>query len=451
MRFLIEILKTNGRSRFRLAALFLGFLLSSCVETSRQDIIPELDVSAPLGVQWDPTPDDLKTLASRATKSCNKMSDISDEDLGGISDDPLAYLSKCLEISHHQIHLDNVEPLGGHSGDDFAELGLAAIDPAKPIMLTYHYRHSLSATKAERADREAQADIIRDQLRALYGRPTSRGRFSEYGKTLYSKSALPAQPCDFWVVGNVGVFLCSERVILLDGVEMSLSYIRLDRAEFGKELFLEVANKRRQRPEHHEILSQENVIPMPHERSEDDIIFEHLMSGRWLQSSRFETCKKPDLEKLEDRINAAQDLKPIFTETLASLEGEELAMYYFENQEELDDRAGFEKRKDVSLLFINEAVKMGSPAAMNELGAAQLYCYFGVKQDVRAAQSWLEKASDGGDPHAMLSMARLHLGGLTAGPDARSKARQLLEACDDELVEECGDLKRRLNEYESRE
>ncbi len=75
-----------------------------------------------------------------------------------------------------------------------------------------------------------------------------------------------------------------------------------------------------------------------------------------------------------------------------------------------------------------ETAERGHVPAMNELGAALLYCYWRVEQDVCAARDWLFRAYRAGDMLAGLSLGRIHLFGLGVEPDEEQGLAYLREA-----------------------
>ena len=64
-----------------------------------------------------------------------------------------------------------------------------------------------------------------------------------------------------------------------------------------------------------------------------------------------------------------------------------------------------------------EAYQRGSSDAANEIGAAQIYCYQGTKQNVEAAIPALEKAASKNDPLAMMTLGKIYYQGLDGNFD----------------------------------
>jgi len=58
------------------------------------------------------------------------------------------------------------------------------------------------------------------------------------------------------------------------------------------------------------------------------------------------------------------------------------------------------------------ASQRGSVDALNEIGAAQVYCYQGTEQDIESAINMLQKAADKGDRLALLTLGKIYYTGL---------------------------------------
>jgi len=76
---------------------------------------------------------------------------------------------------------------------------------------------------------------------------------------------------------------------------------------------------------------------------------------------------------------------------------------------------------------VSAAAQKGHKYALNEIGAAQLYCYNGVQQDIPAAVHALERASAQGDAMSMMSLGKIYYSGLGGFSD-KAKGRQLEDA-----------------------
>ncbi len=82
------------------------------------------------------------------------------------------------------------------------------------------------------------------------------------------------------------------------------------------------------------------------------------------------------------------------------------------------------------------ASKRGNVEALNEIGAAQIYCYQGTEQDVDSAIVLLQKAADKGDSLAMLTLGKIYYTGLGGYSDVKlgkTLQEQAFEKALDEL------------------
>lgn len=139
-------------------------------------------------------------------------------------------MSACLADQTSKVFLSRSEnPKWFQQGD----ISVTLLGGTLPASYSYSYLHNLNRETPiqNRERREAHAGEIRKTLNQLYGRPIARGRFEEYSEFGFIVSKQSNQPCGFWLIDKVGILLCAERVIYLDGFEMSLSFTRLDRIE----------------------------------------------------------------------------------------------------------------------------------------------------------------------------------------------------------------------------
>jgi len=228
-------------------------------------------------------------------------------------------------------------------------------------------------------------------------------------------------PCDVWVRDDVAMLLCSQRVILVDGIEMSLSFTRLDRAPNGKMLQCEI----------------DKTL---HDKCEafDDTLFPSLPPGNadflemlanWIGSDTLINCRAANLETIEQRQMLSEADEESLDVVLEAYSGDDLAWYAINYAQEDDDDISAQSREKVVLFLLNKAALQGSAIAMNEMGASLLYCYLHVQQDLKAALVWLKRAAEAGDAHAMKSLAFMNLSGMTDETSPREEAARLLDLC----------------------
>ena len=109
----------------------------------------------------------------------------------------------------------------------------------EPILYNYAFLHdwNLNDQSAHKSKlRKSHAAAIKTKLIKLYGQPISNGYYD--GRLLggFVIDDEVIQTCNFWIKQNIGILLCPERPINVDGIEMALSIIRLDREAIGREL-----------------------------------------------------------------------------------------------------------------------------------------------------------------------------------------------------------------------
>lgn len=255
-----------------------------------------------------------------------------------------------------------------------------------------------------------------------------RGRFEEYSEFGFVVSKQPNQPCDFWLINTVGILLCSERVIYLDGFEMSLSFTRLDRIENGDDFLAMLAVNQGSGAAN---FNTGFARDAPTKLSASEKL---RAASKLVDPGMFRRCQMSDLKPLSEIFenNAATDAG--LAKILAQYRSDDLADYVFENFEALETEAQRFDKDTSALLLFKSAADQGSASGMNELGASLLYCYLGVARDLEAATDWLNRAADSGDQNAMASLARIHLSGLSGLDQGKALALGL------ELLRRCSDI-----------
>jgi hypothetical protein len=432
----------TGRLNFT-KGLCCALLVSILCACSPQETFPSpdyLDIDRPFGISWNPNQEGLDELATLANAHCEIWLDKAENDLSRDSNTPQEFLTECLSESDYRMYLSFPEATKEFFDDPDDALSVAAIKPAVPLVISYHFNHTISWLPEEIKSQKDRAKILRKDLTRRYGKPASRGHFTEWGKSNYTKSIMPNAPCQFWVEKSVGIFLCSERVIYVDGLEMSLEFVRLDRLPNGKALFNEIAPSFHSRPEHADILSQEYVVQVPVEPTMQELEFADLISGEWLSSLKFSNCETEGLLPLQRKIEEIQDLAEIYSDITSANSGQKLANFVYEDSPSLEDRVPSDRRLDAQFFFLSTAAETEGTDADNELGNSQLYCDFGVQQNLEGARQLFTQAVKIGSPHAMWNLAKMHLAGLTPSETPRDDAKTLLKTCDKAGLEDCGAL-----------
>lgn len=151
----------------------------------------------------------------------------------------------------------------------------------------------------------------------------------------------------------------------------------------------------------------------------------------------FHRCNLDGLEKLVDVWSPNSELTEPYRYYFSGYSGDELAFRAIEFAEDLDIELPPRDRDRIVMEQFKFASEDDSPVAMNEIGASLLYCYQHIEQDIDGAFSWLTRASDAGDGHAKMSLARIYIHGLIEDQDAAEKVEKLLAQCAELELPEC--------------
>lgn len=291
------------------------------------------------------------------------------------------------------------------------------------VGIEYSYLHDWQretyATK--RKLRHAKAQEIGQHIRKLYGKPKAYGYFDETSDFGFMQSdEKEKHSCQIWLKNDITILLCSERTIYIDGIEMSLSYYRLDRVmgdqnQVSFKAFLDGHAANRVAEPKSIVFSLKELVAIDNYR-----------------------CSKDNLKKFHIILNDWNTHKAKFSKITKRYKGDELANYAIAIA---NNEAPFtyDTPKDLATFgLLTEAAEQGSNIAMNEIGYALLHCSLGLSQDLDAAQYWFNKATELNEPNAMWSLAKMHLSSLTSSKQTRQDALLLLERCSTLDTQLCG-------------
>lgn len=423
----------DGAPELRRLPFTFAFLLSLLsVSCTNGDTLPEssdLSAKAPFGLGWDGT----------------DQYSVDEGDCRNI----VASITHLLSVTETEVVIDAclIDQVSGVflSAEEIpewfrrGELSVELAGGNLPVSYTYSYLHNLNVeTPVQNSQRrQAHAKKIRKTLNQLYGRPLAKGHFEQFSKFGFVVSDETTPPCEYWQIDDVGVLLCSERVVLLDGYEMSLSFTRLDRAKNGG-AFLDMLAT----PSVEEHTAQNDNYLL--EESDETSISSALRTvSRFANRLKFRNCQRNDLKPLNEILQNDVTADLGLADILNRYEGDELAKYVFDNFGALGSQLTNYDEDTAALLLLKRAADQGSPLGMNEVGASLLYCYLGVEQDTGAAADWLGRAADGNNALAMASLARMQISGVSEGDpvEALRLGLDFLDRCaeiDPDLCE--GDL-----------
>lgn len=419
-------------SKFSVALVGL-LIFASC--TDANDAVDEvyLRIQEPFGFTWDVTDKSV----SAPDNECNQLI----ETLGVLIDSSRKEqaLLECRGKEYSDIYLTSEDvPKALQEGD----ISIGLLGDRKPVHYTYSFLHDWRPDNLEEKSklREAHAAKFKAQLVKLYGSPDSVGYFDQSSEFGFIVDEGSHQPCAFWLVDKIGILLCSERVIMMDGTEMSLSFINFaqDRANKDTRNLALIAAGKESEPS--EILTEKDESSAFSKATLKELA-DLVYSDEWNR------CEDSDLAPI-DEVWARS---PRNSEILGSLSqrysGDDLAEYIFENSHELEEQIPEDDQNLIIMFLLKQAAGQGSAAAMNEIGASLLHCYQGIQQDINGAREWLNKAAEAGDTMAMQSLAGMHLAQLLGSTNPKEDALILLEQCSELSPETCSDSFQTLNSF----
>ncbi|WP_162786559.1 hypothetical protein [Hyphomonas sp. CACIAM 19H1] len=139
------------------------------------------------------------------------------------------------------------------------------------------------------------------------------------------------------------------------------------------------------------------------------------------------SCGRAGLLPLEEAARFSEEEEAVWSGQIADLNGDQIARLAIKCAEE---HSATEEGYNRNLLYLLvKSADKGSALGLNELGAAQMYCYQGVKRDIPSAAKWLEAAVAKHDTQAMQSLGFLHVNGLLGGESSFEYGKSLLLRC----------------------
>lgn len=393
-------------------------LSSACDFTQPQIEADLLRNEKPFGFDWNRFAENGDLIGEGHWEECRKLAAQLKLEITAHERDVLVTI--CANDKTTSIYIANeLVPPAFKLGD----IGVVLRGDSEPVTFTYSYLHRLvgSDLAQDKMRRKRHASKIRRTLTEMYGEPAERGVYQQFSSTGFVVSDDKYAPCEYWLIDSVGIMLCAERVVLIDGIEMSLSFTRLDRVPFGDLLRCVI----------------EAAIPGDCHKEANQNESESGGGGAevlkilvdWLGPNSFRNCNSGDLKPLEEVWALPKEEEDKLSAVLETKFGDDLAEYAFNLHSENVDDIPHKDLTKIIMYLIKLAAEQGSASAMNEIGASLLYCYQDVQQDTELARRWLEKAADAGDAFAMKSLAFMHVLGMTGEASGREKAVEMLEKC----------------------
>lgn len=217
-------------------SLWRGIVLGGvllCSACAKPNPATYLEVQHPFGLNWEPSPEEQEHLIAVHDQYCTDTWVNPETRFGSVARPEMAEF--CLTETPAQVFLTQHE-LPPELAD--GELSTVLGEDTVPLAVEYTYLHQVypHTTKHDERLRLERADHLGKLLEDQYGPADMAGTYMENMPTGFMPGPISISPCRIWLEGDILVLLCSERIVLIDGVEMSLSYIHTDRSEFGKSL-----------------------------------------------------------------------------------------------------------------------------------------------------------------------------------------------------------------------
>lgn len=220
---------SRRQSSHRLAILVCTLIVACApqpdIEEAAADpeLIEWLDAKRPFGLELDNPATDENEPKKTNQETCDSNQPLF-PDIPAPSD-AQPRLEHCLSLAQ-RFYLPNEEVPSPFQEDGFVSYAFNHL--GNLAIVEYSYLHFSHPSKKHTALRIQHAATLRRALLARYGAPLSTGYFDQMEYLGFIPREGKDNPCEFWFHEQLGVFLCTERVTLIDGIEMSLSFVNFD-------------------------------------------------------------------------------------------------------------------------------------------------------------------------------------------------------------------------------
>ncbi|WP_017931078.1 SEL1-like repeat protein [Robiginitomaculum antarcticum] len=413
------MLKTRMKIFTSIVCSFAGIGLFAC---NRATPAPDfgIDVLEPFGFTWEKSNLQPKSIIGECNRETNKLRSIyTVSELESL-------VAHCKSESYDIVFFPKRRlPKAFRDG----EIGVLINGDGQPFSYTFSYLHELSPTTKSVRKKHIRADALKKTITEIYGEPLAKGYYAQFNRIGFIPDETIAPECFFWKQNQVGILLCRERVIYVDGFEMSLSFIRTDNFPYGIAL---------QERVNQYIEKGKFDLPEDDDIENDEYEKSFLASVRrlseWMKSP-YKACEQDTLQPLEKAWEITENDKKRVAPLLEKYNGDELAELIFEH-EELPDWIW--KKDNVVLYLLKYAADDGNADAMNEIAYSQLRCAFGVEQNRESGKRWIAKAIEGGSYSGYANQASTIFYEGPPSKQTRQNAMGNLQKCVDLGGENCG-------------
>lgn len=414
-------------TNLHLKILFAGaFVLTSNSCMENPDIFSEfLSHEKPLGYSWSLTKETKAKVRQSKEDECKSILELYAENSEFIKS--LRY-EGCLnspfqEFMHYPSNLfENLD--GGVTS-------LITKNYSSAVLIEYNYLHDFrfEGEVERQKKRDKLSASINRNLQKLYGAPIVEGVYEQGSVTGFKRSSKPNANCKYWEKDKIAIILCSSRVVMIDGTEMSLSYIDLEKHPNGEALRVEAGTL-------NEItaVNDNEIYQNPKNIGNGSILYS---VEDWLSSPDFNNCRKNGLGSYEEQVAIGEEISNRIELDTSGLTLKNLENYALNISTEDKFDLTNKQHNQLTLHLLDFAAKRGSAIAKNEIGASLLFCYQDVSQDIETAKFYLKEASEMQDEIAQLTYAKMHIALQTGVEDPLFEAKSLITACAKQGYEPC--------------
>lgn len=276
------------------------------------------------------------------------------------------------------------------------------------IGLEYAYLHTWFDQEKYQEKRNKRANILHKHLADIYG----PALIDKTDRQKAKEEDFIDATCSTWIIDNVGIELCDQRVQYIDGVEMSLSYFLLDNEFNGELIRCAYSNASISACEDLMVKYKFNLT----------IINEFTEDLKNIDRD----CQSADLFEIEN-LPALNDIQSKTIE-LTKIYDDPDVLALFAINLNISGLSEEDKRL-VRYILLDKAAKNGSSDAMLEMGNTYFSCQFGNQKNLELAKKWLRAAKDKGDNLAPYNLGMMYLKGFIPSENPIESARENFQIC----------------------
>ena len=411
------------------AIIIASLLLTSC-RLNPDQASEGLELELPLGLSWEQSPIYKTGIQAECRSDAQLLLNLFDKpELETI-------ISACAAEKFEDIYIPaNALHQNFRDGE-----GRAVINSnGEPVLIGFSYLHEINPTESSIQMKHERAANLKHQLEDLYGQPVASGNYDDSNPLGFSVDTSESKDsnCSVWFISPWGIHLCNQRVVMVDGHEMSLEFFQFDRFpttnvsndEFLKQIESFYAGNN---------AALDKIGDPPEGGAQFEVNNSIRLLSNWMNLSDF-GCKQEGLQSLDAKSKLSPELADKFDDKIDGLNADALAEYSFDLHDSLRGEFDSDEIDKVILYLLQLAANQGSDTAMNEIGASLFFCYQGIQQNVTEAQIWFERARALGNDLVYINLALIEAQNETWDSGKRQKVLELMDHCASKLPEHCGE------------